>query len=59
MMTELWGGHMSESRTLATHISQLRRKLELHSENGFRLVPIYSVGYRLEAVGTSDVRLRA
>ncbi len=54
LMAELWGSSMGESRTLATHISQLRRKLHLHAENGFRLVPIYSVGYRLEPVAVTE-----
>lgn len=51
LMAEIWGTDVIESRTLVTHISQIRRKLALRPENGFRLLPVYSLGYRLEAVG--------
>ncbi len=50
LMTELWGTDVVESRTLVTHMSQVRRKLELGPQNGFRLLPVYSLGYRLETV---------
>lgn len=39
------------SRTLDTHLSNIRRKLQLRPENGLRLTSSYALGYRLEIVG--------
>lgn len=38
------------TRTVDTHISRLRQKLELHPEKGWNLKAVYQHGYRLEQV---------
>jgi DNA-binding response OmpR family regulator len=45
----VWAGNPSEiSRTMDTHVSRVRNKLGLIPERGFRLVPVYGFGYRLD-----------
>lgn len=51
ILEALWGINASiPTRTLDTHISRLRKKLELYPANGFRLAPAYNYGYRLERI---------
>jgi DNA-binding response OmpR family regulator len=38
------------TRTVDTHVSQVRKKLDLRAESGYRVVPIYNYGYRLEQI---------
>lgn len=47
----VWGHTVDlATRTVDTHISQVRKKLNLRAETGYRVVPIYNYGYRLEKV---------
>ncbi len=51
LLETVWGRNPDlETRTLETHISRLRVKLGLRPENGYRLLPVYSFGYRLERI---------
>jgi len=47
----IWGlGAETPSRSLDTHVSRLRLKLDLQPANGFLLSAVYGLGYRLEAL---------
>jgi DNA-binding response OmpR family regulator len=47
----VWSGDAElSSRTLDTHVSRVRTKLGLTPGRGYRLVPVYSFGYRLEDI---------
>ena len=48
---EIWGASFEAlSRSLDTHLSRLRVKLDLRPANGFLLVALRGLGYRLETV---------
>ncbi|MFG6666195.1 response regulator transcription factor [Halomonas sp. HNIBRBA4712] len=51
----VWGikGDLS-TRTVDTHISRLRRKLELDGRHGLRLKSVYQSGYRLETCSPNE-----
>jgi DNA-binding response OmpR family regulator len=45
----VWGGDADvSSRTMDTHVSRLRSKLGLNTQSVFRVMPVYSYGYRLD-----------
>lgn len=49
LMETIWGSTSNlRTRTLDAHVSRIRTKLELRPSAGYRLVPVYSHGYRLE-----------
>ena len=55
----VWGqGPDAPSRSLDTHISRLRTKLDLRPSNGFLLSAIYGLGYRLEAIDGDALNAR-
>jgi DNA-binding response OmpR family regulator len=51
LSTTVWNREIpATSRTLDTHLSNMRQKLALRPEHGFRLTSSYALGYRLEPV---------
>jgi len=47
----LWGRNPDlPTRTLDAHISNVRTKLNLRPDNGYKLAPVYAYGYRLETL---------
>jgi len=49
LMQAVWGQELEAgSRSLDTHVSRLRTRLELRPENGVVLASVYGLGYRLE-----------
>jgi DNA-binding response OmpR family regulator len=55
LLDKVWGpGAGIGVRTIDTHISQLRTKLGLYPERGWRLSAVYQRGYRLDRVDAID-----
>lgn len=49
IVENVWGRELvTTSRTLDTHMSQVRTKLQLKRDNNVRLTTIYTIGYRLD-----------
>ncbi len=55
ILSSVWGhGDEFNTRTVDTHISRIRKKLDLSPEKGWRLTAIYHQGYRLEQVDAEE-----
>ncbi len=55
MMQAVWGQQEDlYTRRIDTHISQIRRKLKLHPDNGLKLGAVYQHGYRLELISDQE-----
>jgi DNA-binding response OmpR family regulator len=51
LLRHVWNIHNTvATRTVDTHVSRLRKKVELNGEHGWRLTAVYQHGYRLEQV---------
>lgn len=49
LLNKIWGLNAEvDTRTVDTHVSRLRKKLGLDGSKGWKLVPVYGVGYRFE-----------
>jgi len=49
IMTSVWGrGDQAGSRTLDAHVAQVRKRLALRPDQGWRLSSVYGFGYRLD-----------
>ncbi|OHV08725.1 response regulator transcription factor [Kushneria phosphatilytica] len=56
LLEVVWGiSAQISTRTVDTHVSRVRRKLELDGRHGPRLRSIYQYGYRLEVPGQATV----
>ena len=52
ILESIWGRNPDlNTRTVDTHVSRIRNKLELTPESGYRLSSVYFYGYRLERIG--------
>lgn len=51
LLNTVWGhAYEIDTRTIDTHVSQIRRKLGIVPENGWKIVVEYGYGYRLDKV---------
>ena len=53
LLEAIWGieNKSVSTRTVDTHVSRLRKKLDLNEKNGWKLSAVYQHGYRLERAG--------
>ncbi len=57
ILEAVWGQSAEiNTRTVDTHVSRIRGKLQLTPENGWRLSAVYQHGYRLERVAAAAAR---
>ena len=50
LLEQVWGiSSEVDTRTVDTHVSRVRRKLKLDSAAGWKLLPVYGFGYRLDS----------
>jgi len=49
LLNRIWGLNTEvDTRTVDTHVSRLRKKLGFDGSHGWKLLPVYGFGYRLE-----------
>lgn len=53
--TSIWNREIpATSRTLDTHLSNIRQKLQINPANGIRIVSSYALGYRMELININN-----
>lgn len=53
LLNKIWGIDAEvDTRTVDTHVSRIRKKLGLSGDSGWKMVPVYGYGYRMEPVRT-------
>lgn len=58
ILETVWGTRPDlNTRTVDTHVSRIRNKLQLSPENGWRLSAVYQHGYRLERFYRSEAKV--
>ena len=51
LLNKIWGLNTDvDTRTVDTHVSRLRKKLQLDGSRGWKMSPVYGYGYRLDRV---------
>jgi DNA-binding response OmpR family regulator len=56
LLEKLWGLNANvDTRTIDTHVSRIRRKLQITPANGWEIIPVYGFGYRIEKVETPSI----
>lgn len=54
LLDKIWGINSEvDTRTIDTHVSRIRKRLSLDGSLGWKLTPVYRVGYRLDRVITA------
>ena len=57
ILESVWGRNPNlNTRTVDTHISRIRQKLNLTAEHGWQLKAVYQHGYRLEPSNEGETR---
>jgi DNA-binding response OmpR family regulator len=52
LLEAVWGLRAEiDTRTVDTHVSRIRRKLQIYPESGWEIISVYGYGYRLEQAG--------
>ena len=51
LLDKIWGINSDvDTRTIDTHVSRIRKNFSLDGSHGWKLTPVYRVGYRLDRV---------